>query len=184
MPERRRQREPQRDEREIGDDEVDRLRQLEALAGVDPLHHAHAFVAPQLPVELPFADIDGIDPRRAALQQTIGEPARRRSDIERDEARHVEAEVVQRALELLAASGGETRTGFDGDDRILGHRRRRTVGSVARDTDRTREDERLRALAAGCELSLHEQLIQAHASLHAAILAQSLAVGEETRAQG
>src|SRR5206468_2288736 len=46
MSEGRRQREPQRDEREIGHDEVDRLRQLEALAGVDSFHDPHARVAP------------------------------------------------------------------------------------------------------------------------------------------
>ncbi len=130
MSERRRQRDPQRNEREIGDDDVDGLRQLEALAGVDPLHHPHALVAAQLPVQLSFADVDGVDAQDAALQQAVGEPAGRRSDIERNEARHVEAEIVQRALELLASARDEAWTGFDGDDRVLRDWRCGPVGAV------------------------------------------------------
>ena len=57
------------------------------IARVGALDHRHARVLPQLPVQLPVADVQGDDVARAALQQHVGEAAGRRADVERQHAR-------------------------------------------------------------------------------------------------
>ena len=73
-------------------------------ARVDPLEHDDAGIAPQLPVELAVADVERDDPRRAAPEQDVGEPAGRGADVERETSGHVDAEDVQRVRELDAAA--------------------------------------------------------------------------------
>ena len=161
-----------RDEGEVRHHEVNGLGQVEALTGVDALHDAHALVVAELPVQLTLPHVDRVDARRAALQDAVGEAAGGRADVEHDHPRHVDAEVVERTLELLAAAGHEARPGFDRDDRVLRHRGRGAVGAVAGDAHRAGEDQRLGALAARCELTLDQQLIETYAACHhAAILA-------------
>ena len=58
MPERRQERDAQRDEGHVGDDEVDGLGEVEAVASVHALARDHPWIGPELPVELAFADVE------------------------------------------------------------------------------------------------------------------------------
>ena len=69
------------DERDVADDELGRERQLGERAGVHALEHGHARIRAKTWVELPVADVDRDDPRRAGLEQAVREPARRRADV-------------------------------------------------------------------------------------------------------
>ena len=53
---------------------------------VDPLEHDDARIAPHPPIELVVAHVERHDPRRAAPEQDVGEPAGRRPDVEREAA--------------------------------------------------------------------------------------------------
>ena len=50
-----------------------------------------------------MANVHGVHSRRAVLQQTIGEPAGGRADVEAVEPTRVDAEAVEAVGELLAA---------------------------------------------------------------------------------
>ena len=60
-------------------------------------------------MELPVADVDGDDRRRAALEDAVGEPARRRAGVEHASAFDVDGEGVEGGVELLAAPADEPR---------------------------------------------------------------------------
>ena len=64
----------------------------------------HAGVAAQPRMKLPISDVDRVHPQSAALQQHVGEPSRRRSDVAADQAARIEAEVVEGMLQLEAAA--------------------------------------------------------------------------------
>lgn len=55
-------------------------------------------------MQLVAADIDGIDVPSTGSQQHVGEAAGGRADIEADEPGRVEAERVQRGLQLQPAA--------------------------------------------------------------------------------
>src|SRR5439155_664682 len=71
---------------------------------VRALDHDHAHILPELPGELPVADVERDHPPRAALEQAVGEATRRGADVERDQVARLEAEGVERPGQLLAAS--------------------------------------------------------------------------------
>ena len=52
------------------------------MARIRMILHNDARIGTNAPIQLCGADIDGINPRRAALQQTIGEAARGCADID------------------------------------------------------------------------------------------------------
>ena len=81
-----------------------RERQLGQLAGVHALEHGHARVVAQPRVQLAVADVERDHARGAALEQDVGEPARRGADVEAVEPGRVDAERVERVRELLAAA--------------------------------------------------------------------------------
>ena len=63
-----------------------------------------------------MADVDGIDPCRAAREQDLGEAAGRGADIEGDDAGNGKSEMVERRRQLQAAArdvagGGSDRNG-------------------------------------------------------------------------
>ena len=64
----------------------------------------HARVLAQRPRQLAVAHIHRIDPRRAPLQQAIGEAAGRGADVRADPARRVHAERIQRGRQLQPAA--------------------------------------------------------------------------------
>ncbi len=61
-------------------------------------------VVPQLVRELAVANVDRVDANGPALEQAVGEAAGRGAHIERDQAIDVDAEDVERVLQLLAAA--------------------------------------------------------------------------------
>ncbi len=164
---RRREREAQRDERDIGDDEVDALRELEALPHVHALARDHPWVLAQRPVELAAADVHRMDAQRAALQERVGEAAGRGADIERDASANVDAQIVERARELGAAARYVARASLDADGDVVGDERRRTVRRLTFDAHGAGHDERLRALAARSERARHQELVEAAPSARA-----------------
>ena len=114
--ERRRQRLGERDEREVGDDEVGRRHVAGGeVAGVQALDRVHPRVGGERRRELAVADVDGPDLGGAAGEQDLGEAAGRGAEVERDGARRVEAEDVERVHELQrAARDPGVRVGVDG----------------------------------------------------------------------
>ena len=75
--------------------------------GVGPLHRDHPRVASERLGELSAADVERVDPGRAALEQDVGEAAGRRPDVEGDPTRRVDLERVERRGELVAAAADE-----------------------------------------------------------------------------
>ena len=107
--ERRRDRtqdEPERDERDVDHREIDRLaeRRRVEMAGVQAIMDDHPPVAGERSGELATPHVDGVDPGRAALEEDVGEATGRGPRVERDEARRVDPERVERGGELVAAA--------------------------------------------------------------------------------
>src|SRR6185312_15563933 len=109
QPEGRWQHEGCGDERHVAGDELRRERERLQPARVDPLEHDHPLVPAEPRVQLPVADVERDHPSGAALQETIGETARGRTEIEAVLARRIDAERVERVRELLAAARDELR---------------------------------------------------------------------------
>ncbi len=63
-----------------------------------------ARIAAKLPIELAVADVERDDARRAALQQHVGEPARRSADVEGRASLDGNAERVERMRKLDPAA--------------------------------------------------------------------------------
>src|ERR671925_57194 len=97
------------DERDVARDQVRCERELPQIPGVDALHHRHAWIGPNPLVQLRPADVERDHPPRAALQQYVGEPARRRTDVDRVARRRVDAEGIEPVRELLPAARNEPR---------------------------------------------------------------------------
>ena len=74
----------QRDERHVDHHQVGRIRQLARLelARVAPLDHRDARVLPQPPAQLAVSYVQRGDAGGAALQQAVGESARRGADVQ------------------------------------------------------------------------------------------------------
>jgi hypothetical protein len=87
----------ERDERQIGDDERGRERQIlpSEVATFVRSAHDHAGVVAQRPGELPVADVHGHDPRRPRLQQAVGEPPGGRAGVEGLAASRVDVEPLE-----------------------------------------------------------------------------------------
>jgi len=166
VPERREERDAQRDERDVGHDEVDPLGKVEALARVHSFARDDPRIRAEPPVQLTFPDIDGVDPSGAALQETVGEPARRRAHVERDRAGDVDAKLVERGVQLVTTARHEPWSRRDRDRHGVGDRSGGAIGDLAIHAYGAGEDERLRAFAARRERSLDEQLIETRARCH------------------
>ena len=66
-------------------------------------HHDSRVVA-QFPIELAGSDVDRVDAGGAALQETIGESTGGGADIEADFAGDLNAEMIERRLQLQSAA--------------------------------------------------------------------------------
>ncbi len=86
-------------ERRVDDGDVamaaDGLRRQDPCVG--PLHDENARVDPELVRQLAVAHVHGDDHGRTALQEAVGESARRRAEIEAARTSHVEPKRVERA---------------------------------------------------------------------------------------
>ncbi len=103
---RRAQRLAQRDEADVGGDGSDRLgdRLARQAPRIEPLERDDARIRLEAGVQLPMADVGGIDLGRAALEQHLREAAGRGADVESDAPLRVELEGGQRRGKLLAAA--------------------------------------------------------------------------------
>ena len=90
------------------------------LAGVEPLDHVDPRVLAQPPVELAVGDVERDHPGGAALQQAVGEAAGRGADVEAVEPGDVDAERVERVVELEPAARDEARPLVDDQGRASG----------------------------------------------------------------
>ncbi len=156
QPEGRGQHEGCGDERHVAGDELRRERERLEPARVDPLEHDHPLVPAEPRVQLPVADVERDHPRGAALQKTIGETARGRTEIEAVLARRIDAERVERVRELLAAARDELRRAPHLELDVF----RDLLAGLGEPCDETGEHERLRLGAALGETALHEHDIQ------------------------
>ena len=154
----------ERDERDIGRQQVGRIGQLVGgqVAGVDPFHDVHPGVAPEPLVQLAVAHVESDDLDRAALQQAVDEPAGRSAHVEGAAAGHVEVEGIEGVRQLLPRAGDETgplaqsQVGIDGD------RRAGLVDHYARHLDLAGHDQRSGETARGREASVDKQLVEPH----------------------
>src|SRR5581483_7762356 len=144
-PEHGRQRDANRDERHVADDELRREGQLAHLARVRLLEDDDALVGAQPLVQLMAADVERDHARRAALEEDVGEAAGRGADVEAVEARRVDAEQVEPVRELLAAARDVLRTAVDRELDVLVDLLARLVvpGHAARHHERLRLRARL-----------------------------------------
>ncbi len=94
------------DEGEVGDGE--RYRTVHVIRvevpHVHPVHRAHPRVRTQRPRELAATDVDREHLRGTALEQAVGEAARRGARVESPAAGDGDGEGVERGGELLAAA--------------------------------------------------------------------------------
>ena len=75
------------------------------VADVEALDHHDALVVADARMELAVADVERDDLAGAALQQAVGEAAGRRAGIEHPPADDVDAERVERRVELVDRRG-------------------------------------------------------------------------------
>ena len=90
------------DERDVARDELGRERQRVEVARVRRARARRRGSSAQPRVELAVADVERDHPRRAALQQAVGEAAGRGAEVETVASRRIDAERVERVRELLA----------------------------------------------------------------------------------
>jgi hypothetical protein len=76
---------------------------------VEAFEHRHSRVGADLRMQLAVADVERDDMGRAALQETVGESARRGAGIEGSHPGDVDRERVERGVELVATTTDEPR---------------------------------------------------------------------------
>ena len=156
----------QGDEGEVGDHEVGGVGQVagDEVAGVRALDHRDAIVGAQRPVELTIGDVEGDHVGRAALQQAVGEAARRGPDVQAPAPGDVDARRLQRVGELDPPARDEARALVDGQLDVLGHELAGLGGAIAvaaAQPDLAGHDRRRGAGARGEEPALGEQGVEA-----------------------
>src|SRR5579871_194219 len=158
-----RQNERHRDEADVAGEEIHPLANLleHQLTRVDALVHDHPRIRAKRPRKLADADIDGMHPRRARLQQAVGEASGRGTDIQTNCAADVDMEMLECARHFVAAAT-HIRWRFHECERAI--RLDRAPGLVRLlpiDQHIARHDERLGLLAGFDETAFHEQAVQA-----------------------
>ena len=132
MGQKRRHHLGQRNEGQIGDHQVAGFaddRTVER-SRVDPLVDDHPRVGAQPLVEQAVADVDRVHPRRAALEEAVGEAAGRGADIEADETRGIDGEGLQGRRQLVPAAGDVRLACPHIDGCLRPHRGTRLVGAL------------------------------------------------------
>src|ERR1700737_4300326 len=161
-----RQHEPQGDEGDVDHGQVCGDWQSVQMADVDPLQDGDPWVLAKTPGQLPVADVDSDHARGAPLQQEVGKAPGRRSDVEADPSRRVDAEGIEGGRELVAPP---TDIGLDaiqvdadgGIDHLV-----RAVGHRSRHAHQAGAHHRLGALPRRHEPLGDEGLVQADAALN------------------
>src|SRR5208283_373561 len=157
------QQQGQRNEARVADDEAWQLGEMRGFepARVELLVRRHARVLRDARMELPGADVDRDDMARAALEQRVGEAARRGAEIEAIAILNVDAEMREREDELHAAARDERMWAFRDDfgflrDFLRGLRDRDSIGA-----NESRFDRRAGLGATFEEAALSEQRVRA-----------------------
>src|SRR5829696_3835024 len=101
------------------------------MARIEALHDKDPGVLSQTPIELAIAHVDREDHRRTALQQAVGESAGRSAGVQAALALDRDAQLIQRVLQLDAASGDELLALLDDELGVLGDQLARLVDGRA-----------------------------------------------------
>jgi len=151
-----------RDEGDIDYCQVERFGEVLPLevARVNPFSYNNPRIAPQSPIELMAPHINGVDPLRAVLEQTIREAACRSSDVNADESCHLNLELSQSRFEFqpTATSVANPRP-CDLDVRIGSHRFAGLVNYAVINENLSRENKRLSFLACLSEAQRNKQAV-------------------------
>ena len=111
---------------------------------------------------LAVTDVDAGHVPRAFLQQTIGESAGADAHVDDASSFRVDAEVLQRAFELFAATADERfRLAQDAQLGVACHLVTRLVDFVFADENAPGHDQAACVVASGGESSLDQQLVKA-----------------------
>ena len=153
---RRGQDEANADERHVAHEQVGQKRQLSEVPRVRALEHGHPRIVPHLRVQLAVPDVDRDHPAGPVLEEGVGEPARRRSEVEAVSAVDLDLDLRERVRELLTAARHVSRRGLDPQLRILVDLMTRLLVPG----HEPRQHERLRLRSALGEAALHEQDVQ------------------------
>jgi hypothetical protein len=78
------------------------------MSNIRPLDDDDTRIRSQPACQLAVTNVNRIDPRRAALQETICEPARTRAEIRGDETARLNAKGAKRMIKLFAAAAHES----------------------------------------------------------------------------
>ena len=131
------------------------------MVGVGPVDDRDPVVARDAVVELPPPHVDGVDLRRTALEQAVGEAAGGGPHVEAGEAVGIDAEVVERPFELESAAAHEAGRPVEVDPGVGRDERPRLVDPLAADAHPPGHDEAPRLGAALGQSPLDEQDVEA-----------------------
>ncbi len=100
---------PDRDKRQVGDDEIKRRTELRRIdmTDVGALDDLDPIVTAQLMVELAVADVESNDTVRSPLQKTVGETSRRRAYVDSAPPAYRDGELLDGVIELVSAPSDE-----------------------------------------------------------------------------
>jgi hypothetical protein len=150
----------QTDEAHVDDHQRDGLGHhlAQSQARVHALPREHPGVGPEALVELVMPHVHRPHPRRAALQQQVGEATRRRPEVEAHPPRGVDPERGDHARELQSPAGHiRARVLREGERGVFGDHRARLVDALLPEAHAPREEHRLRALPRRHEAPRHHE---------------------------
>lgn len=130
------------------------------MANIDPVHNHDPRVKAQFPRELSIAHVDGIDPRRTALEQTVGKPSGRGAHVRANEVSRVYLECVESAFQFQAAAAHVLERSANDYLGILRHRSTHLADDLTIDLHVAGENEGLGPRSRLGQLSLNQQRIQ------------------------
>ncbi len=100
---------PDRDKRQVGDDETKRRTELRRIGMTDvrALDDLDPIVTAQVMVELAVSDVESNDAVRSPLQKTVGETSRRCTYVDGVPPAHRDGELLDGVIELVSAPSDE-----------------------------------------------------------------------------
>jgi hypothetical protein len=120
----------------------------------------HTFVIPELPVQLPVANVERDDAKGSALQQYIGKSTSRCADIKALAPADLDVKRVECMSELESAAASVWMIGCDeGDRRLVVDSRACFCRRAIVDCDLSCENQRACTLARWSESTLDDELI-------------------------
>ena len=155
---------PDRDKRQVGDDEIKRRTELRRIdmTDVGALDDLDPIVTAQLMVELAVADVESNDAVRSPLQKTVGETSRRSAYVDGAPPAYRDGELLDGVIELVSAPSDEAVGFADQIQRIPwgNERARLRIGDPA-DANATFLDRLSCCRTAGDELAANQLDVEA-----------------------